>query len=144
MSIALFADVANLYPAVKARYQAKVDYGKVVNAYTDISRQFAYGSQVGNEASNFITALRHLNYLTKFKKLRTGENWNVEIALDVVRLADRFNTIIVMSNDTALVPLYKWCHERGMYVCVIACEHEDELREHVNLLVPLNENFIEG
>lgn len=143
MSIALFADVSNLYPAVKAKYKQKIDYGKILAEVDGVDRQFAYGIQVKDEAVHFITALKHLGYRTNFKRLRKGESWDLQIALDIVRVADKCSSILVCSNSLNLVPVYQWARERGLLVCVMACENQEELAEHVDEVFPLDERYLE-
>ncbi len=144
MAIALFADVSNLYPLVKAKFKAKVDYGKVLAEIDGVARQAAYGIQVKEEAVHFITALKHLGYRTSFKRLRKGETWDLQIALDIVRVADKCDSIFVASNSLALIPAYQWARERGLLVCVLACENNEELAEHVDEVFPLDERYLES
>lgn len=143
-AIALFADVSNLYPAVKAKFnKAKVDYGKILAEIDGVHRQAAYGIQVKEEAVHFITALKHLGYRTNFKHLRKGETWDIQIALDIVRVADKCDCIVVASNSLNLIPVYQWARERGLLVIVLACENVEALAEHVDEVYPLDERYLE-
>src|SRR5436190_7396890 len=100
-NVALFVDIGNLYYCVNRRYpEAKLDYQKLLTrakTYGNLIRAFAYGSQVNEEAVNFITCLKAIGYDTKYKRpkvITTPEkgdvmiraNWNVGITIDVVNL----------------------------------------------------------
>ena len=130
MRTALFVDVSNLYPSVKAKFSGRVDYGRLIGTLEQPCRAFAYGSQVGNEAFNFIVALKHLSYTTKFKKLRLNENWNLDIACDVFNIISKVDAILLGTNSIDIIPLCDWIRSRGIFLYIFGCDNEEILTLH--------------
>lgn len=156
-TIGLFADVGNLYYCVKKRYaNRKLDYHKYLTAVSGDSavyRAYAYGVQVSNEAIKFITCLKHLGYDPKYKQPKVFEkegkvtikriSWNVGIAMDVVRIVDKLDTVILGTSDANLVPLVDWVKERGVRCEVFACGISKELRDSVDKWTEIEEDLLE-
>ena len=165
MNIALFADVGNLYYCVGKRFEggkpnyAKLDYAKlyaIAASFGTLSRAFAYGSQVSDEAINFINCLKKLGYDPKYKCPKTVEsegnkivrksNWNVGIAMDVVRMIEhkRVDVVILASADADLVPLVQWVKDHGVRCIVLACGISRELKDAADQFIEIGEEYLEA
>jgi hypothetical protein len=67
----------------------------------------------------------------------------MEMAMDVARLADRFNTIIIGSSNPRLRPLIRYIKERGCKVIVFSCNIPDSLKQETDLWWEIKEDFLE-
>lgn len=154
-TVALFADVGNLYYCVGKKYEGrKLDYTKYLRACVGedtLYRAFAYGTQLGEEAVRFISCLQYAGFDTKYKKPRQVDggrevkkvDWSVGIAMDVVRLIGRVDTVILGSADAVLVPLAEWVKEQGVRCIVHACGINRELRETADSHSEVQEQLLE-
>lgn len=154
--IALFADVGNLYYCVGKKFDSrKLDYAKYLKAVVGedtLYRAFAYGTQLNDEAVRFITCLKHVGFEPKYKKPRPADSakegkrvdWNVGISMDVVRLIDRVDTVVLGSAEAGLVPLVEWVKEKGVRCHVRACGISRELKDAADEYVELEEDLLES
>lgn len=154
---ALFVDIANLYYCVGKRFQnRKLDYAKLRDRAAELGqlyRAFAYGVQMGEEANPFINCIRKLGYDTKYKKSKmTDENekkvirkaeWDVGITLDVVRVLDRVDTVVIGSADLDLLDLVRYIRDKGVRCIIFACGIPAELREAADFYVEITEDLLE-
>jgi len=144
MRIGLFVDVANLYHCIAKRYDGKrLDYGKYLE-YIESNigapiKSIAYGIQEDEEAIGFITCLKKLGYIPKFKKPRMVKagvrkaDWDVGIVLDIVDHIKEFDLIILGSADGDFVPLISWIRRQGVEVRILACkisQHLSDICDH--------------
>lgn len=155
--IALLVDVANLYYCVGKRFQSrKLDYAKLRDKVVDFGpmyRSFAYGVQMGEEASPFINCLKKLGYDTKYKKHRmTDENerkiirkaeWDVGITLDVVRILERVDTVVIASADPDLLELVRFIRDKGVRCIILASGICTELREAADYYIEITDELLE-
>ena len=144
--VAIFVDVSNLYYCISKRWEGrKLDYKKYLEvAQGDclLTRAIAYGAQVGDEAVGFITALRHLGYEIKYKtpkisKLDDGTqimkaDWDVGIAMDVVRIMPKIDKVVLGSADSDMEELVKFAKDQGVVVGIHACGISRELKSVSN------------
>lgn len=163
--IGLFVDIPNIFYNCRKKYGAKVDYQLVYDFIQmtepgSIHRAIAYGFQLSDEAVNFITCMKHIGFETKWiqldeysnqemkKVLSGGEikhnkyDLGVTIAMDVVRMNRHFRTIVLMTNDIAMIPLIDWIQEQGNRVIVIACRIPIEIKTAVNKWIEIPEQMI--
>lgn len=156
---AVFADVSNLYYCIGRKYDGrKLDYERLfarVRDFGTVQRAFAYGTQVNQEASNFISCLRKLGYTTKYKQPKMSDtpgeekkvirkaDWDVGIAMDAVRMSDKVDTIILCSSDPDLVPLVEWIKDQGIRCIVLACGISRELKEVADQYFEIDAELLE-
>jgi uncharacterized LabA/DUF88 family protein len=150
---ALFVDINNLYYCVGKRYNGrKIDYKLYLeraNVYATVTRAFCYGFQVDKEAVNFITCLRKIGYDPKYKAPRMiGENfkrmdWNVGLCIDVVRMIDRSDAVIIGSSDPELVPLIQWIKDRGVQSIIFSSLISKELKDISDRYYEISEDVLE-
>ncbi len=156
---AVFADVSNLYYCIGRKYDGrKLDYERLFNKIKDfgtVQRAFAYGTQISQEATTFIACLRKLGWTTKYKQPKMSEtpgeerkvvrkaDWDVGIAMDAVRMADKVDTIILCSSDPDLVPLVEWVKDQGIRCIVMACGISRELKEIADQHFEIEDNLLE-
>lgn len=157
MKCAMFIDISNLYYCVGKRFEGrKLDYQKLMDlagSFGPLHRATAYGAQVKDEATSFITCLRKIGYDTKYKEPRSdGEgdkrsirkaDWEVGIAIDVVRLVGRVDVIVLCSANAMFAPLVHWVKDQGVRVVVVACGISRELKDSADQWAEIGEDLLE-
>lgn len=110
--IAVIADLASTYTAVRNKFGGKLDYGKVLNYLAEkrTFKLYAYGIQDREEVPTFIDALNHLGFITFFQK---NVNWTVQIVLDCFSLMDKVNHYVFITDNKELAPLIIMLWNRG-------------------------------
>jgi uncharacterized LabA/DUF88 family protein len=107
--VAIFIDVQNLYYSAKALYDAKVNFAEIVNSATanrKLVRAIAYTIKADMpEEQSFFDALEKLGIEVKTKELQTFVNgakkgdWDVGIAVDMLKMAPKLDAVILCSGD---------------------------------------------
>ena len=154
--IGVFVDVSNIYYCVQRAYnKRKLDYRKYleyVASLGEVKRAIAYGCQIRDEAKGFIQCLEYAGFETKFKGvksyreeagLRRKADWDVGIAIDIVRLVENLDIVILGTADGDLVPVVEWCIERGIKVIVFACGVSKDLKETATEFFEIPESLLE-
>ena len=113
--VSVFVDVQNMYYSAKNLYNAKVNFAQVLrNAVMGrkLVRAIAYVIKADiKEEKNFHDALEAIGYEVKSKDLQTFAggakkgDWDIGIAMDTIELANKLDTIILVSGDGDFVPL---------------------------------------
>ena len=113
--VGVFVDVQNLYYSAKNLYKAKVNFAQVLReavAGRKLVRAIAYVIKADiKEEKNFFDALEKIGYEVKSKDLQTfvggakKGDWDIGIAMDTIELANKLDTIILVSGDGDFVPL---------------------------------------
>lgn len=129
--VAIFIDTQNLYHSAKNLYNAKVNFGAIMETVTGkrtLIRALAYviTTEAGDE-TQFFEALTKLGIETKTKDLQIfyggakKADWDVGLAVDAIRLAPKVDTIILATGDGDFVPLINFLKEHfGVQVEVIS------------------------
>ena len=128
--IAVFVDVQNMYYSAKNLYSAKVDFGKVLEASImgrNIVRAFAYviKADVGLE-KEFFNALAKLGFEVREKELQIflggskKGDWDVGLCMDVIRMLDKIDAIVLVSGDGDYYDLLEYARSRGVRTEVIS------------------------
>jgi uncharacterized LabA/DUF88 family protein len=160
MKIGVFVDTSNLYYCINKQYDGrKLDYKKYLEAVlinNTLYRAFAYGAQVADHALNFITYLRALGFETKYKEIRYKKqteaeerreieriNWGVGITIDVIRLLDKVDVVIIGSADRDLVPLVEYIKSKGVKCNIVACNIPKDLRLSCDFYIEVDESLLE-
>lgn len=144
-NVALFADVGNLYHTIGKKYEGrKLDFEKVYSkaeSYGKIQRAYAYGTQVREEATAFISCLEKIGYTTKYRKPKFV--WAVGMALDVVRMISKVDVVVICSADRDLIPLLEWVRENGARCVLLGCGIGGELKDLADSTCEIEEEFLE-
>ena len=125
--VGVFVDVQNLYYSAKNLYKAKVNFAQVLReavAGRKLVRAITYVIKADiKEEKNFFDALEKIGYEVKSKDLQTFAggakkgDWDIGIAMDTIELANKLDTIILVSGDGDFVPLVQ--HLRRAMGCRI-------------------------
>ncbi len=129
--VAVFIDTQNLYHSAKNLYNAKVNFGAIMDTVVGkrtLIRALAYviTTEAGDE-TQFFEALTKLGIETKTKDLQIfyggakKADWDVGMAVDAIRLAPKVDTIVLATGDGDFVPLVNFLKEHfGVQVEVIS------------------------
>jgi uncharacterized LabA/DUF88 family protein len=128
--VGVFIDTANLYHSAKHLYKARVNFANVLKeAVGDrlLVRAIAYvvRTESGDESA-FFDALTKMGIETKVKDLQVfadgakKADWDVGLAIDAVKLAEKLDTVVIASGDGDYIPLIHYLQNGGCQVEVIS------------------------
>jgi len=129
--VAVFIDVQNMYYSAKNLYGAKVNFGEITKtavADRQLIRAIAYvvKTKTGEEKP-FFEALYKLGIETKEKELQEffggikKADWDVGLAVDAIKLANKVDAIVLVSGDGDFLPLVEYIKNvSGCLVEVVA------------------------
>ena len=158
--VGVFIDTANMYHSAKNLYKANVNFGEVLRAAVadrKLVRAIAYVIRSSNDEENtFFDALSKQGFEVKQKDLQVfasgmkKADWDVGLAVDCIKLADRLDAIVIVSGDGDYIPLAQYLREnRGCLVEVAAFSEttSGKLRELADDFIDLSadpERFLMG
>jgi len=107
--IAVFVDVQNIYYTTRDTYQRQFNYRKFwqqISAQGEIISATAYATHRGDDKQiKFQDALKHIGFEVKLKNYiqrndgSAKGDWDVGITIDVLDIARKVDTIILLSGD---------------------------------------------
>ncbi|MDP3965137.1 MAG: NYN domain-containing protein, partial [bacterium] len=128
--VGVFVDVQNMYYSAKNIYNSKVNFGEILKtavAGRKLIRAIAYVIKADSpEEQSFFDALSNQGFEIKMKDLQIffggakKGDWDVGVAVDAIRLADKFDVIVIVSGDGDFVPLVEYLKFIGQQVEVVA------------------------
>ena len=129
-NVAVFVDVANLYYSARGQ-EVDVDYVALLKAATkgrDLIRAYAYsGLDPENENQRkFIDFLFKNGYkvvhkdIRKFGDGRVKANLDIELVVDLFRLANRMDIAVIVSGDGDFAPAIRALQDKGVRCEVIS------------------------
>lgn len=130
--IGVFVDVQNMYYSAKSMYHAKVDFSQILKHAVNgraLIRAIAYviKTTVIKEETNFFDALDKIGFEVKSKDLQIfigghkKGDWDIGIAMDMIELAPKLDTAVLVSGDGDFAELVRHLkHAMGVRVEVIA------------------------
>lgn len=115
--VGVFIDVQNMYYSAKNLYNAKVNFGNILETAVGnrkLIRAIAYvvKTKTGEEKP-FFEALEKLGLETQEKELMVYDgvkkaDWDVGICIDSISMADRLDVIVLVSGDGDFIPLVQY------------------------------------
>ena len=128
--VGVFVDVQNMYYSARNLYKSKVNFKTILKEATanrKIIRAIAYVIKADEKDENtFYEALEEMGFEIKSKDLQVfyggakKGDWDVGIAMDVMRLAPKLDTIILVSGDGDFSDLLEHAKSLGCRTEVIA------------------------
>lgn len=141
--VAVFVDGANLYHSIKNYYKGVLDYGRLLSAAVGdrkLLRATFYivekqEQDEGSGARSFVYNLNKFGYKVRSKPLQMHEtltpegektishkgDWDIGIIVDMMRLADKADTYVLVSGDGDYVEAVEYLQsEKGLRVEVIS------------------------
>ena len=139
-NVAMFVDVANMYYAARGQ-DVDVDYVALLKHATkgrDLIRAYAYtGLDPENENQRkFIDFLGKNGYkpvvkdIRKFGDGRMKANLDIELVVDLFRLADRMDIAVIVSGDGDFAPAIRALQDKGVRCEVDQLQAEYLVRPH--------------
>lgn len=129
--VGLLVDVANMYHSAKNLYSKKVNFKEILLqgvAGRKLVRATTYVVKTESEEEMpFFEALSQQGFEVKMKDLQIfaggakKADWDVGIAIDAIKLADKLDVIILVSGDGDYIPLVSYLqNNKGCLVEVMA------------------------
>jgi len=150
--VGVFVDVQNLYYSARSLYSSKVNFKEILKESVrgrKLIRAFAYVIKADvKDESNFFDALENIGYEVRAKDLQIfyggtkKGDWDVGIAMDIVKLAPKLDVIVIVSGDGDYVPLVEHAQDVGCRVEAIAFGKSSsaKLREAADEFIDLEKN----
>ena len=154
--VALFIDVQNMWYAARQQHgiSARVDFEKLMQAAVGerrLIRAYAYVIQTPEvDQSGFVTMLEQFSYEVKRKDLRRRSDgsakgdWDMEMAIDMIRMAEKVDVVVLASGDGDFVSLIQLLKERGPRVEVFSFPHNTarDLMETADQYHPMDASLL--
>ena len=128
--VAVLIDTQNMYHSAKHLYDAKLNFPAIVQAATEdrqLVRAIAYvaKSKTGDELAFFEALVGggielRVKEVLEFSSGVKKADWDVGMAIDAVKLADKVDAMILMTGDGDFVPCVEYLQARGVIVEVVA------------------------
>jgi len=144
----VFVDVQNLYYSAINLYESKVNFSVILReAVRDrqLVRAIAYVIKADvKDEENFFEALERIGYEVRAKDIqiffggKKKGDWDVGIAMDIMRVAAKLDTVVLVSGDGDFKDLLEHVKSLGCRAEVIAFGKSSS-----NKLVEIADDFID-
>ncbi|MBU0597742.1 NYN domain-containing protein [Patescibacteria group bacterium] len=150
--VGVFIDVQNLYYSAKNLYKSKVNFAEVLKTAVSgrqLIRAIAYVIKAQNlDEQKFFEALDKQGFEVKMKDLQVfygghkKGDWDVGVAIDVIRMSSKFDVVVLATGDGDFIPLLEYLQNHGQYVEVIAFGESASsiLKERADDFIDLSQN----
>jgi len=128
--VGVFVDVQNLYYSARNIYNSRVNFNEVLKeavAGRKLIRAIAYVVQADMpEEHTFFEALEKAGFEVKRKELQTFAgghqkgDWDVGIAMDIIKLMNKLDVVVLASGDGDFIPLHEYLQMSGQLTETIA------------------------
>lgn len=128
--LAVLLDVQNLYHSARAMYNARVNFGALLELVVEermLVRALAYSVTGGvDEEKGFFDAMQRMGYEIRTKDLQTfasGKqkgNMDMELAIDAMAIAPKLDAVVIGSGDGDFRGLVDHLKSQGVWVGVVA------------------------
>lgn len=128
--VGVFIDAQNLYHSARSMFKSRVNYRPLIKDLIGerlLIRAFAYVIRSkGEEEVKFFEALGELGIEIRVKDLQIfygGEkkaDWDVGISIDIVRMSEKLDVVVLMSGDGDFVEVLRFLKSRGVRTEVAA------------------------
>ncbi|MFQ6040252.1 MAG: NYN domain-containing protein, partial [Candidatus Poribacteria bacterium] len=135
--VGVFVDVQNMFYAAKDRYNARLDYLKLLDMIVGdrtVIAAIAYVVQMPEvDQTAFISFLEHNGYHVKSKELRmrldgsAKGDWDMGIAIDIISMLNDLDVVILASGDGDFCALVEMVKEKGCRVEIVAFPHNTSI-----------------
>jgi len=150
--VGVFVDVQNLYYSARNIYNARVKFNEVLDAAVagrKLIRAIAYVVEANMpEEHTFFEALEKAGFEVKRKELQTFAgghqkgDWDVGIAMDIVKLMNKLDVVVLCSGDGDYVPLLEFMQMSGQFTETLAFGKScsTKIKELTDYFIDLDEN----
>ncbi len=153
LRVGIFVDVQNIFYAAKP-FNARLDFEKLIELSVGkrrLIRAIAYVVQSPSiDQSSFISMLQQKSYEVRRKDLRQRSDgsakgdWDMGMAIDIMRFVDKLDVVILVSGDGDFVPLVDLVKTLGPLVEVISFTHNTarDLINSADKHIPIEEALL--
>ncbi len=150
--VGVFVDVQNLYYSARNLYNARVKFNEVPDSAVGnrkLVRAIAYVVQADMpEEHTFFEALDKAGFEVKTKALQTFAgghqkgDWDVGIAMDIIKMMNKIDVAVLASGDGDFVPLLEYLQMSGQLTETIAFGKScsGKIKELTDNFIDLDEN----
>jgi uncharacterized LabA/DUF88 family protein len=150
--VGVFVDVQNLYYSARNIYNARVKFNEVLEAAVagrKLIRAIAYVVQADMpEEHTFFEALEKAGFELKIKQLQTFAgghqkgDWDVGIAMDIIKLMNKLDVVVLASGDGDYLPLLEYLQMSGQFTETLAFGKScsGKIKEVTDHFIDLDEN----
>jgi len=144
----VFVDNVNLYVACRDEFGRTPDHARILKtALADniLYRAIAYGVRLNGGVERWRAALEKYGYEVRDKRPHYGKaDWDVEIVVDVWRMIEHLDMVVIVSGDGDFTSLIYRCHELGKVVRVIGVDGRTSglLVRACDEFVPITEDML--
>jgi uncharacterized LabA/DUF88 family protein len=150
--VGIFIDTQNLYHSARSNFRANVNYQELIKKAVNgrkLIRAFAYVIRSAEMTEEkFFDALEDIGIEIKVKDLQvfhTGAkkaDWDVGLAVDMIRMTEKVDTVVLASGDGDFLEVLRYCKSRGVRVEVMAFDKttNSQLMEEADFFVDLGES----
>lgn len=124
--VGVLVDVANLYHSAKNLYNGRVEFKEALKHAVNgrnLIRAIAYVIKTETEEeAQFFEALLQQGFEVKTKDLQVfaggakKADWDVGITVDAIKMADKLDSIILLTGDGDYIPLVFYLQNKGCLV----------------------------
>lgn len=147
--VGIFVDAQNMYHSAKNLYKARVNFKEVMNvavAGRNLIRAITYVIRTeSGEEKTFFEAMGKLGFEVKEKDLQIfaggakKADWDVGLAVDTIKLADKLDVVVIVSGDGDYEPLVEYLKvNKGCRVEIIAFSESSSSK-----LINIADDFID-
>ena len=150
--VGVFVDVQNLYYSARNIYTARVKFNEVLEAAVagrKLIRAIAYVVKADMpEEHTFFEALEKAGFEVKVKELQTFAgghqkgDWDVGIAMDIIKLMNKLDVVVLASGDGDYLPLLEYLQMSGQFTETLAFGKScsGKIKEVTDYFIDLDEN----
>ncbi len=151
--VGVFVDVSNMYHSAKNLYKRRVNFKEILRdavAGRKLIRAVAYVIKTETEEGvPFFEALSQQGFEVKMKELQVfaggakKADWDVGIAMDAIKLADKLDVVVLVTGDGDFIPLVSYLQNtKGCLVEMMAFRQtaSAKLMEEVDDFINLSED----
>ena len=128
--VGVLVDIQNMYYSAKVLYKKKVDFKEILKTAVSgrkLIRAIAYGIKtIEGLEKNFFDALQKSGYELRTKDLQIFPggakkgDWDVGLTVDVIRMMESLDVIILVTGDGDYIPLINYVKWGGGRVVEVA------------------------
>ena len=129
--VGFFVDVHNMYHSAKRIHNARVNFDAILKTAAagrmlGRARAYVVTSHSGDEEEQFFDTLAAQGYDVQVQDLRVFSggakkaDWDVGMAVDIMRFASRLDVVVIVTGDGDFVPLIEYLQYQGIQVEAMA------------------------
>ncbi len=150
--VGVFVDVQNLYYSARNMYNARVKFNEILDAAVGdrkLVRAIAYVVKADMpEEHTFFEALDKAGFEVKVKELQTFAgghqkgDWDVGIAMDIIKMLNKLDVVVLCSGDGDFIPLLEYLQMSGQLTETVAFGKtcSGKVKELTDNFIDLDEN----